>query len=278
MENNIYFKKYLKYKTKYLNKLKQSTGGSGDDECLNIIKQFKDTLKQLLLKDDSSLDKTLLDNHLDDWFNKGIYYKDSPLMKLLDSNNPSLTRPLWWSGFNVRDQTIKEKFDNFKKTKSFYSDSDSKLNSDATHHTNMLEHCKTDDGNKRIELINFEKISSTYFTINGLEKLKPPNTDKTTPPVLQLALLLNKGTNIDDSSRFQLSYFYVTELEIIVEYCIKNNYKCNIYIYNLQEYCGRIKELLRDRVNEIIRDKKLENTPEHFRFICFKYSDIQKLS
>jgi hypothetical protein len=203
-----YKKKYVKYKIKYFN-LKKMLGGASNNQCDNIIASLKTKIKTLLEKVPNIQElPTNIDTQIDAWFN-GIYDDKSILMTLLDSNEPSITKPLWWSGFNVSCDEGKKILNAHKQEVSGYTDTDSEL-SQCSEYTKLRNECSQD-----ASLGNFEAILSTYFTLNGLTKL---NSNTTTP--IRLRVLLNKSIDITDLKRLQNSYFYITELNIILDYCI----------------------------------------------------------
>jgi hypothetical protein len=172
-------------------------------------------------------------------------------MNLLDSNNPSITKPLWWSGFHVSCDEGIEKLNQYKTKLDVYTDTDSEL-SKSYEYTKLREDCKDDK-----KLTNFEAILSTYFTLNGLNKLSESNE-------IKLSVLLNKSINTNDKCNLQNSYFYKTELNIILEYCKKHNKKCKIYIHNLLDNCGNVKDTLKNYIKEI-------GGNEYINFNCVRY-------
>lgn len=217
---------------------------------------------------DSSLNKTQVKNDINSWF-EGTYIDNSPLHKLLDSYDPKLTVPIWWAGFNMRDEPIAQKFREVNKENNRYSDSDTYMKQLSDEYHRAQDVCQSNEDSAYIG--NFESVLSSYYTENSLNKLKTTHKSH-----LKLIVLLNKNTSYDapdgDIRLLENSYFYTVELISIVKYCYTHNLTCTIYIYNLKSNCGCVKKALDLRVENIKTELLLSGISRisRIKFICFK--------
>ena len=246
--------------------------GGGDDDgtyCDSAIETLKQQMfvlakKHLSIED---VEDDVLKNHIEDWFD-GTPNDDTPLKKLLNPINED-SKPLWWAGFNLSDPKIKDQFRIFIINKKYYTDCNTIISelTDNPSYQNLRSSCP---GVQKLE--NFETFVSKFFTIIALNKASKNNKNNT----LTLNLLLNKDVNKGKRPLID-SYFYKVELEIISDFCIENNKKCNIYIHNLRDNCGDIKKELIDRAYLLCvdssqkRGKDIYITKDNIiKFICFK--------
>lgn len=206
-----------------------------------------------------------LQNHIEDCFN-GDSIDNTPLKKLLDPIIKD-SKPLWWAGFNLSDPKIKKQFRNFIEINKYYTDCNTII-SELTDDPSYQELRSKCSGVQKLK--NFETFVSKFFTIIALNKASE-NKD-----ILRLNLLLNKDANTGERPLIE-SYFYKVELEIISDFCIQNNKKCKIYIHNLRDNCGHIKNELINRAYNLCvdsskkRGKDIHITKDNIiQFICFK--------
>ena len=237
------YKKYEKYKIKYIN-LKQMIQNAGtgeckkiqiDDNCVWYINSLKNEIK--MLAKENNINNADIEMHINNWFN-GIFDSNTPLSPLLDPLDMNLTKPLWWSTFDFAQNFLNK----FSTEDSLYTNVSTRFG-DITNggsFKNFKKDCKQNES-----LIN---IFSSFFTLNRNDSA---DTE------LKLTLLLNKD------HVFQHSYFYNTELEVILKYCLLNKKNCNIFISNLKNNCSNVVLILKERADQILTvlatDKVLKN-------------------
>lgn len=257
--NNNFNRKYLKYKSKYINLKKNMLGGA---TCSEYLQQLKEKTKTLAINNGISEDN--LDKHINDFFD-GVSDKDTPLKKLLDPIEPSLSKPLWWAGFNLSDNDVKNKFENFIKENKVYSNTNTKY-SEVTNSPLFID--TESNCAKTKEFNNMMSSLSYVFTLNSLDRIDNISKDN----ILRCTLLVNKETEGNDRL-LKDSYFYGVEFPIIMKYCINKGKKCVIYIHNLKPNCGNIKSLLLEKAKEIINIETNVKEPlvrKYFNAICVK--------
>lgn len=188
-----------------------------------LVNVYKDTN----LKD--TTDKNIIKRHIYRWINQGI--KSDFSDKLLLPVNKKRDIPIWWSGFFLENTTDNNPIGDMKiaaQKLNGFSTLDTFLQEKAIdQQSDFVSSCKNQK--------NFGVFISTTYTRLSLQN----NPQK-------IALFLNKKNN-----DFLKTFFFTLEVGLINKHYKNQNTTVDMYIFNLQDNCDYIVNVLKHHFNNI---------------------------
>ena len=192
-----------------------------------FIDKLVSVYKDANLKD--TTDRNIIKRHISRWINHGI--KSEITDKLLLPVDKKRDIPIWWSGFFLENRTDINPIGNMK-------DAAQRLNGFSTLDTFLQE--KAID--EQIDYVNSCQDKRNYgvFVSKTYTRLSLQNNPR------KIALFLNKSNN-----DFLKTFFFTLEVGIINKHYKMQNTRVDMYIFNLQNNCDYIVNILRKHFNNI---------------------------
>jgi hypothetical protein len=198
--------------------------------CIDSTELFSNKLADVYISKYNTGDKSEIIHEIKEWLRNGT---DSKVINSLFEVEFGRNFPIWWSGFFLEDPDPKKNpvndMRNAAKKLNGFSSLDNIMNLTSLEEQNKFwSDC--------VNTPNFN--TGTYISIGYTKyalKNKPQN----------IGLFLNK-----DRQKFLLTDFFKTEILLIDKEYSQNN-KVTLHIFNLQDNCDEIIELLREYTQNI---------------------------
>jgi len=203
--------------------------------CDGIQKQFMWALAKHYYKIDPTADKLDVQKKVRDWLRYGT---PSTYIDKLFTVDTKKNFPIWWAGFYVEDPDGKTNpVENMKQAATIvngYSSLNVPLSNEFKSQTKFWKACS------KIKAFTWGDYLSRSYTYIALRH-NPKH----------IGLFLNKNT-----TAFVTSFFFKTELKLINEHYKKLGEPVQMHIFNLQDNCQEIKDIIDETLQSINNDKK----------------------
>ena len=203
--------------------------------CDGIQKQFLWALATHYYKIDPAADKLDVQKKVRDWLRYGT---SSTYIDKLFTVDTTKNFPIWWAGFYVEDPDVKTNpVKNMKQAATIvngYSSLNVPLSNEFKNQTRFWKACS------KIKAFTWGDYLSKSYTYIALRH-NPKH----------IGLFLNKNT-----TAFVTSFFFKTELKLINEHYTRLGEPVELHIFNLQDNCQEIKDIIDETLQSINNDKK----------------------
>lgn len=203
--------------------------------CDGTMKQFVSSLTDHYLQMDPAADKIDVQKKIKEWLTKGTTSAYIDALFVVDTKK---NFPIWWAGFYVEDpDATKNPVENMKRAAAMvdgYSSLNVPLSNQFKNQSKFWKACSTNRS------FSWGDHLSSEYTKMALRH-NPEH----------IGLFLNKN-----STTFVQSFFFKTELKLIHAHYKALGRPVQLHIFNLQENCDDIKQIIEQTLQSVNNQKK----------------------